>query len=534
MRSDEALSNSVSILLPSDADTALDRAIERLMSAASKKSARYTQRLGFLFAAVTLSAYSGSEDNAKAPSIAVTQSYTIHYFSETEKSEGYWYAGVYNEPSLISYFPQGGIILDVLQDSTTDIVVPMNKGYRSGGDTRMHFFVFKNDGTLLEFDEDLTLATPFITGARRSSEISINYNGEATNAFVTVAHDTTGETQELSFGTPWKYGDISIILLSDMRDVAEELIVAGSLPLSASSGRETATNAHSMAVGDITGNGLQDILVGEFSSAFVLEQKSDGTFVIFGNEFLREGFGGNYNWQQGGSDLILDMHILDANGNEIDDVIVGWGHGNQPSAIFYNDGAGGFSPDNMLVLPEPIYGWDNSLHLATWSEDFDGDGLQEIIILYSRYEPFYGGYYLQFLKQDENGVFVDETVSRLGDPFELANTFGPRLNWHDQWYLVDVNGDGLIDIAGYSIKESKPVIYRNDGTGIFDKLLIDVDLSAIITEVYDFPVGGNIIAWGDFDNDGNMDFLTSWQTCVDSECSASMHGFTLFSLSEII
>ncbi|GIS03667.1 MAG: hypothetical protein CM15mP106_1140 [Candidatus Neomarinimicrobiota bacterium] len=78
-----------------------------------------------------------------------------------------------------------------------------------------------------------------------------------------------------------------------------------------------------------------------------------------------------------------------------DDIVAGWGHGPAKSRLFFNSD-NGFTSENSVTLPTAVYGDANSLHLYTWSEDFDGDGDQDLIINQSRYEPYYGGNYLQF------------------------------------------------------------------------------------------------------------------------------------------
>ena len=57
------------------------------------------------------------------------------------------------------------------------------------------------------------------------------------------------------------------------------MIPKATLPWFEETGRDTAVNAHSLAVGDVNGDGLDDIVVGDLTKGvFVLEQNLLGTF----------------------------------------------------------------------------------------------------------------------------------------------------------------------------------------------------------------------------------------------------------------
>ncbi len=47
--------------------------------------------------------------------------------------------------------------------------------------------------------------------------------------------------------------------------------------------------------------------------------------------------------------------------------------------------------------------------MHTFHSDFDGDGDVDLAILWSRYEPYYGGNYIQILDNDGAGNFSDIT-----------------------------------------------------------------------------------------------------------------------------
>jgi hypothetical protein len=446
-------------------------------------------------------------------------SYTAYSFIETERSDGWWYADVYYEPQLISYFPQAVHLLDIGADADLDVIVPMSKGYRTGVDSRFHFIVLENVEGQLVYNDEMTSTTPFITGSRRIATIYLqSLNSEA---LVSIAHDTAIEA-ETRYDIPWRLGDIAILTANPFADVTTQLIPAATLPDYGLTGRDTAVDAHSMAVGDINNDGLDDILVGEFSSPFALLQTESGAFVYQTSDFFHSL---TNHWLEptlvdATGAVLIDLHLEDLNGDGADDLVVGWGHATVLSRVFFNDGAGGFGLDNSDTLPETLYGHDNSLHMKTFSEDFDGDGDQDLLILHTRYEPYYGGNYIQLLDNDGNGHFTDLTVSRLGDPELLDDTYAERLQWTNYWYLQDVNDDESIDIIGHTVSgyPQSPFVYINDGSDHFTKT--------------DYPVllEGQPIIWGDFDHDTLLEMVTFNSQWTDESGSSNINQFNVHEL----
>ena len=244
----------------------------------------------------------------------------LHSFQEDEFSEGWWYEGQFNQPQLISYFPQAVDVVDIGSDGDLDVIIPLNKGYRTGIDTRHHFTILENNNGILEFSSELTESTPFITGARRVETIYVQRLDS--EVFVTVAHDTAIEA-ETRDDIPWRMGDLSFTNLNDFEDISSDIIPTDTLPKSFQTGRDSAVNAHSLAVGDINGDGLTDILVGEMNSAFILFQTDTGPFTYYTDAFLSN-LGWNYrepSLDDATSVLLLDSHLADFNGDGYDDLL---------------------------------------------------------------------------------------------------------------------------------------------------------------------------------------------------------------------
>lgn len=439
-------------------------------------------------------------------------------FIETEFSPGWWYAGQYNEPQLVTHFAQAGAVFDINGDGYDDAIVPMSRGYRTGVDTRAKFQVFLGGPDGLTYSEELTEEMPFIAGSRRSETIQLA-NGQT--ALVTIAHDTAIET-ETRWDIPWRLGDLTIIAPEPDLDIAADILPEGGLSYTELTGRTTAVDSHALAVGDWDGDGLEDIVVGEFSGMFVLRQTATGPWEIIKTPFLAQISNG---WDEPtilGHDgpMVLDMHMADFDGDGFDDLVMGWGHGDALSRVFFNDGQGGFSVENSVILPDPVYGQD-SLHMKTFAEDFDNDGDLDLMILYTRETPYYGGNYFQYLRNDGTGGFTDVTEGRFDDAFPDSVVFGNRLEWTDLWTVIDVNGDGYLDIIGDDIAGNGYVMLLvNDGTGSFTR--------------YDAPLGsGNgqmPVVSGDFDGDGKVEFLSFERSMLDGNTS-SENSFVYYELS---
>ena len=463
-----------------------------------------------------------SEDSASYRPLSADRQSILYSFQEDEFSEGWWYQGQFNEPQLVSYFPQAVEIVDISSDGDLDVIVPLNKGYRTGIDTRHHFTVLENVGGELSFSSEMTDSTPFITGARRVETIHLERSDS--DVLVTVAHDTAIEA-ETRYDIPWRMGDLSFTNLKNFQNISSELIPTNTLPQSFQTGRDSAVHAHSLAVGDINGDGRDDVFVGEFNSGFILFQTESGPLTYFTDDFMS-----NLGWNYRDADLpnatnvlLIDSHLADFNGDGFDDLLLGWGHGTAYSRIFYNNQQGNFDQSNSIALPVSVYGVDNNLHMKTFSSDLDSDGDLDILILQSRYDPFYSGTYIQYLEQSEPNVFIDVTSEKLVDPYQFEDTFGERLQWTNFWELMDIDTDGDDDLVGTSVKDQSPIIFLNDGEGNFAEANLK---SSNIT--------GQPIAWGDYDKDGKIEFVTWHSTWNDNLGTSSTNSFYLYEYDGVI
>ena len=250
-------------------------------------------------------------------------------------------------------------------------------------------------------------------------------------------------------------------------------------------------DAHGMAVGDINGDGLDDIFLGhgwdtdQGQQGYALIQQTDGSFIADKSSFYSEIV--NY-------DQLLDVALVDVNNDGYDDIIGGYGKG-VASPIFLNDN-GTFSKNNIITLPASYYGEGNQMHMKTMPADFDKDGDIDLAILWATASPAYDGNYIQINLNDGEGNYTDVTNLIPENAFQDASG-----GWVEPWQLIDMNDDNHMDIAGSrlgSVYNVDPIIYFNDGEGRFEIAQIGSEVSG----------KGRPYGFGDFDNDKKIEYVT--------------------------
>ena len=122
-------------------------------------------------------------------------------------------------------------------------------------------------------------------------------------------------------------------------------------------------------------------------------------------------------------------------------MIAGFGHGDESSKVYINNN-GNFDKNSFKELPDSIYGSASQLHMKTLPSDFDHDGDIDLAIQWSRIEPYYGGQYIQILKNDGNGNYTDTTNTT--DTKSLEDAYTARLQWSEPWQQIDLNNDCLL------------------------------------------------------------------------------------------
>jgi enediyne biosynthesis protein E4 len=163
------------------------------------------------------------------------------------------------------------------------------------------------------------------------------------------------------------------------------------------------TEGPALAVGDVTGDGLDDFFIGgaKWQAGALYQQRPDGSFVMTNRDLFQ-------------ADSVYEDVVavfFDANGNGHLDLYVGsggnefWGE-QEPlrDRLYLNDGRGGFAraPD---ALP-PFFGNTSTVAVA----DFDGDGHPDLFVGARVVTNAYGAVPRSvLLRNDGTGRFTDVT-----------------------------------------------------------------------------------------------------------------------------
>ncbi|HUX95876.1 MAG TPA: FG-GAP-like repeat-containing protein [Bacteroidales bacterium] len=151
--------------------------------------------------------------------------------------------------------------------------------------------------------------------------------------------------------------------------------------------------------------------------------------------------------------------------------------GEYTTKIYHNHG------DNTFTEMTGIVKTQVGTSSAEWG-DYDGDGDLDILLTGSSNSD----YISKIFRNDGNNTFTDSEI-------QLAGVYG----WSGSSSWSDYDNDGDLDvlIAGVSALGYIALIYRNDGNDIFTKQT-NISLQG-------YAVGTS--AWGDYDNDGDLDIL---------------------------
>ncbi len=245
----------------------------------------------------------------------------------------------------------------------------------------------------------------------------------------------------------------------------------------------------SIAVGDIDGNGLDDMVMGgsAFHSAELFLQQPGGSFIQ--KTLLPEGVSKNK--------LADDLQVLlfDADGDgDLDLYIAAGGYENEHNdpayqdQLYINDGKGNFKLDSS-ALPKNF-----TSKFCVRAADFNHDGKLDLFIS-GRVDP--GNYpkpVSSFIYRNDSKdgriKFTDVTTSVAKDLVNIGMVCDAV------W--TDFDNDGWPDLvlAG----EWMPVTFLRNDHGIFKNTTANTGISKQIG-------WWNSIAAGDFDNDGRMDYV---------------------------
>jgi hypothetical protein len=244
-----------------------------------------------------------------------------------------------------------------------------------------------------------------------------------------------------------------------------------------------------MAVSDVDGNGLDDIAIGgSYSySAKILLQQVNGKFII------KDLIAGADKFIKPFEDMGLLLFDADGDG-DVDLYIASGSYENEPNSkaygdnFFINDGKGNFSKDS-LALPENF-----TSKSCVRAVDFDKDGDLDLFVA-GRVEPWnypkpVSSYIYRNDSKNGKVKFTDVTNSIAKDLVNIG------LVCDAVW--TDFDNDGWQDIilAG----EWMPVTFIKNDKGVFKNVSATTGISNQLGL-------WNSIAPGDYDNDGDIDYI---------------------------
>jgi hypothetical protein len=216
---------------------------------------------------------------------------------------------------------------------------------------------------------------------------------------------------------------------------------------------------HSATVGDVDNDGDVDIYVGNIWGANLIPPQiwlNDGAghFVVASG--LLPAAQTDFNLNRYTTSLLVDLN----NDGSVDLVLGGDQFGDQ-NEVLLNDGTGHFTRVPNALPGRP---WPDIVPLDVKSTDFDHDGVADIAIEYSKFDPYYQGRYIQLFRGNGDGTFVDQTASRLF-PTQVDNL----LTWLLFVHFVDLDGDGNNDLIGQLVgtNADNHRFYMASNTGVF-------------------------------------------------------------------
>ena len=311
--------------------------------------------------------------------------------------------------------------------------------------------VLFSNGPLLSQSFTKITQGAFVTGTRASRGVNfIDYNGDGSlDLFV-----TNGK----------RYGQFNFLYRNDggvFTNITNSQVTSDSLPHDGSSWA------------DYDNDGRPDVcIVSWYDSNNVLyHNEGNGVFTRITNTpiFTDRGFSETCSWGDYDNDGFVDLLVTNSEGS------------NRKNFLYKNLGSGNFSRvDTGIVATDPGLRGRG----VNWV-DIDGDGKIDLFI------PCEGGQNPVCYRNNGNGYFTKNTTTAI---VSVAGEF-----WNASW--ADYDNDGDQDVFITNQANGNNLLYRNDGNFNFTQITDDI--------LVNDPGYHATSAWGDFDNDGDLDLFVT-------------------------
>ena len=215
---------------------------------------------------------------------------------------------------------------------------------------------------------------------------------------------------------------------------------------------------HTVAIGDIDGDGDPDAFVGDLVPAFLINDGKGN--MTRDRAYLPQDHSGGHTSEL--IDVDRDGHL---------DLLVAGDEATSPSVIFWGDAEPGFADSTASTLPQVA---DFGIIVDIDVGDIDGDGINDLLLNRVGTPPgrsWYDGMYLQLLKgQEDRRTFFDVSESSI-DNETLLDTYGNNGSWFVWLILQDWDFDGDLDI----LVDNQPgtgqsFVMINNGRSLFSTL----------------------------------------------------------------
>lgn len=247
---------------------------------------------------------------------------------------------------------------------------------------------------------------------------------------------------------------------------------------------------HSGAAGDVDGDGDTDIFLADLGTPIrLLLNDGRGRFTAAAGRFPPSVVNQRY----------TRSALVDVNGDRSLDLVLLAEDHNPTSTILLNDGHGRFRELANALPPKPF--GPSSIGIAVQPVDLNGDPHADLLLGYTKGDPYYKGRWIQVAVNNGDGTFSDETATRLPQSDNLSD-------WPYEIVTGDLDSDGSTDFAidvGSNFccvgRRVVPPFYINGGDGTF---------TSLPGSAFGDPPYGQLRLI-DVNGDGHLDVLGAWQ-----------------------